>query len=440
MYEGALYDPLDGRQIATVEGIEIVRPVDNTTNLAIDSILNHNSNATYDEAKSIWSQKVFCYTSTAPKQNQEEEEKNNKEILHTVRLRPQSPRKHVPMDQAVIVYETATTFISRQRRGGQNQRGRDHYESEELWVHSEFPSGRSLWGKADVLSTSSSQKKQSNGDANDVDFTVYTKVRSSKSPSYQPDLTLPSSSSRKNGNNNGVIISPKRSSLIQFGSSDGTMESKHKFGARETYSYRTTTLAPSNNQRRNNNNNNSDSDSGSRRSNPFLWLTTKLSSFVPFLTEPTSTSTILQYTRYGEGPPFYSPGRMCMLELTARPVSCKNDVSPILRKLISLPSGSGRAVVGFHWDDAEDNGNKNSDRPLTIQEAWGRGRTSSEEGEGAVGPSQLRLEYDPFLIDNVDGSNSGKRHQYLQTFVTRNKRRALTLWDKIQASTALEIK
>ena len=61
MYRGALYDPLDGRQIASVQGLELVRVVDDTTGLAIDSILKKD-NATFDECTTFWSQKIFCYT------------------------------------------------------------------------------------------------------------------------------------------------------------------------------------------------------------------------------------------------------------------------------------------------------------------------------------------------------------------------------------------
>lgn len=64
LYEGALYDPLDGRQVAKVQGLELVRPLDDTTNLAIDSLLKH-PNATYEDAKTVWSQNILLHKTTA---------------------------------------------------------------------------------------------------------------------------------------------------------------------------------------------------------------------------------------------------------------------------------------------------------------------------------------------------------------------------------------
>jgi hypothetical protein len=427
MYEGALYDPLDGRQIATVEGIELVRPIHDITNLAIDTILKNNSTI-YDDAQSMWSQKVFCYTSTSASASATSTNTtldDTKAILRTVRVRPQSPRKHVPLDQAVIVYETATTFISRRKRRKQrrnqdsalmpssllSQNEADENEDEELWVHSEFPSGRSLWGKSNVIrpsSTTTTMKKNA-GSIDNIDFTVYTKTRSPKSPDYKPDLTI---QENKDDGADGVVISPKRSTLIQFGSSEGTMESKHKFGARETYSYRTTT-------------------SGVSQSNPlFSWMSNTLSSILgkDTTTSSSSSTTVLRYTRYGEGPPFYAPGRMCMLELTARPVDSVREVTPIVRKLVA----SDGQVKGFHWPDRA--------ATTTIQQAWGREiattttTTTTPTRKNKMGsPSLLRLEYDPLMYDY---NGAGGRRSCL--FVRRSKVRLTRLWEKIQAATILE--
>ena len=396
LYEGALYDPLDGRQVAKVQGLELVRPLENTTHLAIDSLLRH-PNATFDDAKTLWSQKIFCYTktqtqttspTTSPTRNDAAAANGEERILRSVRVRPQSPRKDVPLDQAVAVYETATTFISRgnrrsrsrsrsrnhrrnhhrrsgsvnnrtdKRDGIQQQQQQQHQENEddnaEILIHSEWPNGQTMWGTAQNCRR---QKHPLGG----LDFTIFAKLRNRHSPLFAPDLIESSDNDNDNGGGD-IIISPKRSALIQFGSSSGTMESKHKFGARETYSYRnipSTTpinlLADNNNDKNNrwlflwkmkfltNNNNNNNKNSKKKNS-------TSLSSDGTTTITPTTTTTSVYYTRYGEGPPFYAPGRMCMLELQGRPISDLEEATPILRSLLQKDG----PVANFHWNNKDD--------------------------------------------------------------------------------------
>jgi hypothetical protein len=460
MYQGALFDPLDGRQIASVQGLEVVQPVDNTTHLAIHSILHH-ANSTFEDSKTIWSQKIFCYTTAAAAaaapstqsskpQQQQQQLPQDDQILQTVRVRPQSPQKHVPLDQAVVVYETATTFISR-----------DH-DDKELLVHSEWPNSQTIWGTAFLkrrrrssnqqpwrqqqqqsqqLQQQTSRRRDGNGNdiQNDtvdvdsgIDFTVYAKIRSRKSPLFKPDLTS-QQQQQEHSEGKGLVVSPKRSALVQFGSSSGTMESKHKFGARETYSYRNVPSLPCRNE------------------NFLSLIGRKLKRASTVSLTPT---TILLYTRYGEGPPFYAPGRMCMLELEARPIQSLNDATSVLQSLVK----PGGPVVGLQWNENEDGMSSRNDKsvpvsqqaPVSIQQAWGLDtgkRTQSIKGRvqpygttatstPAASHQLLHLSYDPWSSLNDDGPSNKIRH--LPLWIKKGRIRAINIWEKVRVSTMVD--
>lgn len=294
MYKGSLYDPLDGRKISNVQGLECVSIWDDATNsssLQMESLLK-NPNATFDDAVTLRVSKVFCYTSL---------DDSSPSLLRRIRVRPNSPRKTIPLDQTIALWETATTYVSR---------------GDQLYVHSEWPSGEHLWAQtrpsatsneATITSASSSRSSDYKGNTKQgpQEFTVFTKRRSPKSRLFLPDLTSKITSS----NNNETIVSPKRSTLIQFGSS--TLETQNKFGARETYRV---TSSPSKDGLP-----------------PKPW-------WLPRWKKEDSRQSLLdsriQYTRYGEGPPFYAPGRMCMLELEGRPIDNLGEASNLLQEVI----------------------------------------------------------------------------------------------------------
>mmetsp|Transcript_5578 Transcript_5578/g.16057 ORF Transcript_5578/g.16057 Transcript_5578/m.16057 type:complete len:559 (-) Transcript_5578:421-2097(-) len=480
MYEGALYDPLDGRQVANVQGLELVRPLYDTSHLAIDSLLRH-PNATYVDAKTLWSQKIFCYTKPTTRtsagfgNDASQSESGGEDILQSVRIRPRSPRKKVPLDQAVAVYETATTFVSRTKRGGRasDDTADDRSEDEdELLVHSERPNGQTMWGMA---AQGGSQRQRAgngsnnnNNNNNNMDFTVFAKLRNKHSPLYAPDLVpdpdddKPRSKSNADGD---VIVSPKRAALVQFGSSDKTMESKHKYGARETYSYRNiaplpaAAVAPAGSQ---------------RRWSPLEWFRRipgeYAKQFMGTARSSTSSSTSVHYTRYGEGPPFYAPGRMCMLELRGRPIGDLDEATPLLRGLLRRDGGP---VANFHWagddpsveDDAKtktttkkkkDVGSTTTTTTITntmaipsLQTAWNRKEPSTTyptermrtptgaaarrgANSGRSTKHLLRLD----VPDDFDGEEgAGKR---LGAWTKKGKQRAEALWDRLKAATAME--
>ena len=484
LYEGALYDPLDGRQVANVQGLELVQQLDDTSHLAIDTLLKH-PNATYQDSKTVWSQKIFCYTTTkdfgkdvrsssssssydtgnrTPQTMQES-------ILDSVRVRPRSPRKEVPLDQAVAVYETATTFLSRKKRGNANaksnkrENGDDEEEEDdvEVLVHSEWPNGQTIWGKAQECSQQIGKSKTNkvNSGTDMIDFTIFAKLRNKNSPLYSPDLIRDEESHEetRTTKNGEIIVSPKRISLVQFGSSDGTMESKHKFGARETYSYRN---IPSTGEAIRKIRN-------SPKRFPFPWKNKKLTD--SSLTRPT-----VYYTRYGEGPPFYAPGRMCMLELRGRPVSNFGEVGPLLKGLIQGKISKEQqnrkpTIANFNWQENQSrvqsdsvpkdrkvcpNGRegtnvdgKTRSSPVSIQTAWNLRERNRELGIDSSEPyaksthfpkrrrrtrQLLTLRLD--VPDETMANTYGKRNWRV---LLRNGRNSVkTMWDRIKDSSTME--
>ena len=330
MYSGSLYDPLDGRKVANVQGLELLKKVCNneSSSLQITPLLQ-NPNATYEDAATILSQKVFCYTTPSTASSGSSTQPQEQQILRNIRVRPQSPLKLIPLDQAVSVFETATTYTTRNSGSGGDEDGDD---GQELIIHSEWPSNRqTIWSKATNIKMTDTS----------LDYTLFAKRRSSSSLLYRPDLVT--TKTKTAATDDAVAASPKRSSLIQIGPSNN-IESKHKFGARETYSWtRTTNL----------------SKLGSENGGGFL------SRFNPFRRQEKSltggvggsddTTTHLTYSRYGEAPSFYAPGRMCMLELQGRPISCLKDATPILQNLIE------------HNIDGWDVGSDCSTRPLRLK-------------------------------------------------------------------------
>lgn len=122
-YHGSLYDPLDGRKVASVEGLEwvtLLRQNETADRPIYAQVLNH-PNATWKYAASIWSKHLFCYTLG-------EGDNGNTTLLQSIRIRPYSPEKSVPLDQAAAAYETTSTLI--ESTDGQ------------MFLHSEWPSPR----------------------------------------------------------------------------------------------------------------------------------------------------------------------------------------------------------------------------------------------------------------------------------------------------------
>lgn len=258
-YEGTLYDPLDGRKICDVEGLELIRtlPAKARTGLVGTELTNGTT---------VLSRKLFCY-------------KSNDKLLESIKLRHNSPKRTIPKNQAAVVYDTATTLSS---RGNGKQ----------LVLHTEFPNGKCYWATTKGEDTKSDMSADSS-----FDFTVYTKRRPTDLPT-ENEMT-----------EDGVVVAPKRSKIFQFGASP-KQDNLGRFGARETYSY-TVTPAPL-------------PEKGWK-----FWV--KPQAELP--------SCAVKYTRYGEGPPWYGPGKYCSLELRGRRVDSLQDALPLVHSFAAQIPG-----------------------------------------------------------------------------------------------------
>ncbi|KAL7564026.1 hypothetical protein ACA910_006938 [Epithemia clementina (nom. ined.)] len=386
-YQGGLYDPLTGDQIAHVEGLEIVQAIsepsprsnanaddskqqapskhsgkqkrknpkiDATTTteesdddpgnamdlLAIHSSLK-NPNAKFQQSGTMLSRKIFIYRSKDDK----------KTLLQTVKLRPYSPERKIPLNQVVSAYATANTFIER---------------SPSEWIlHGEWPDGRTVWNQAvvhreddswlqqqqspqsELPNESNKSKKQRGKEARlktgpsssspssswsppsstkSLEFTVHVRPRfknrmcGSKNSNKGPDLTIEPMKQQlaaDSSNFTSATRSPPRSSWFSIGPSNSA---KMTTGARETYHYEWIDSANNNrdfSQRR--------PDEGDERGRVGLRRQlflrrrkgdNKMSSNSDARAPPFECS--VRYTRYGEGPVWYGPNRFCMLELRGR--------------------------------------------------------------------------------------------------------------------------
>jgi hypothetical protein len=226
-YEGFLYDPLQSRPVARVQGLEIVQPIHESNGLAIDETLQQ----TPPEFATTWlSRKLFCYLPVDDK-NEKSNDNDNPNVLRRWQF-PRGPVRHIPTEQCVATYDTATTCM---------------VHNDQVLLHTEFPNGRTVWSPLQLSNSN-----------NGIEFTVMVRP-SQRRPHFKQSSTIP------------------RSSWIDFGTSKAT----NSWGtARETYAYQ--------------------------------W---------------NDHNCTVQYTRYGEGPPWYGPQRACTWQLTGRRVASWHDLA-----------------------------------------------------------------------------------------------------------------
>jgi len=380
-YEGSLIDPTNGRIVAEVEGIELCRHLSDVAHSApsvgsgtsefqkrttpslsgeaarglrrmgslkardmlLDGMKSPDRN--WDYATTVLSRRMFLYrapTSDVANSNGEGTSKSNPSfslppsLLRSIRFRPNSPEKKLAVTDSVAVYDTATTYVSRNN-------GRS------MSILTEFPNGNWVMGRTDADGRGN---EQSNFDT--FDFAVYARmggsggmsVKARNMPSLVP-IRIDSTSSkarRKSASSSSpggsVVISPPRSKLIQFGK-DNSVE-RARYGVRETYSYDHMTAesiengvaaagdmrmsAPSNTR-----------GIGKQIGN----LASRARQLLLSSSKPATAAPTVRYTRYGESPPWYRPSQPATLELRGKRI-------PSLESVPSLPSSiAARFVPGF---------------------------------------------------------------------------------------------
>ncbi|KAL7524682.1 hypothetical protein ACHAXR_002084 [Thalassiosira sp. AJA248-18] len=334
-YEGRLTDPMTGKVIAEVEGVELVKslpmikPSQLSNNDGDQSILGNlsaknllcsekktSSDPTWDAAMTVLSRRLFCYR--LPSSNPNDANANSSarteisspynSLLTSLRLRPDGPLRHLSPLENIAIYDSAITYISRNNgremvvyseRGGR----RDNADNEERDSTNHFVMGSAQ--------SNTSSKGQSSSALFDFAIHAQKGTLNSKNESGGPMLPpLKLSSSNQMIGSEEVVISPPRSRFLQFGKGDGTgSSSERKHGSvRETYTYSFDHIAESR-------------SSEARSNNLDLFERIKEQIGMKRPKEETSQSQpkcTVSYTRYGEAPPWYAPGRSCTLELRGK--------------------------------------------------------------------------------------------------------------------------
>ncbi|GAX26483.1 hypothetical protein FisN_23Lh008 [Fistulifera solaris] len=227
VYEGTLYDPMTGQPIAAVEGLEMIRR------------LSRPLISTPTKAESVLIRRLFAYRDL-------EKEKG---WLQSFKLRPTSPKRIIPLNQAATAYDMAVTYVP-------DPAGND----ESKWyIHAQWPDGQSLWSAATVDHSTD----------NNLRITTFARPRSKPHEAMLPPWQL---NNQQSSSSTSATPTPRRQ-LIQFG---GNSVTEKRFGAQETYRY----------------------------------IIARQSS---------TTTSAVDYTRYGEGPVWY--GRYCTLQLKGRPTA-----------------------------------------------------------------------------------------------------------------------
>ena len=317
-YEGTLSDPTTGKVIADVEGLEMIKrlPVVQRSQLMNDNeqsildnlyakcILSSKNNAIpqWDTAMTILSRRLFCYrrrnsiSTTCPEPETHTSPSNS--LLTSLRLRPDGPLRNLSPSESMAIYDSAVTYISRNNgremvilseRGGCGGNPEDVCNIE---LKKQF-----VMGKAQINTTIKKSPHSL------FDFSILARLGNERdAPTLLPLI------SSEQLDSVDVTISPPRSRFLQFGKGDGNANSlDRKYGsARESYSFEF------NNDFASPNDPSSANDIFHRIVNKFSLLRPRAKLFVP------KTRCTVLYTRYGEAPPWYAPGRSCTLELRGK--------------------------------------------------------------------------------------------------------------------------
>ena len=333
-YEGTLTDPMSGKVIADVEGLELVKrlPVVKRSRLTDNNELSmlcslhaknllcpqDKSTPQWDAAMTILSRRLFCYRRRSPSKTYSNSDTSPVDsLLTSLRLRPDGPVRHLSPSESMVIYDSALTYISRNEgremvilseRGGSGDKNEDADSGNQY-----------ILGHAEIDSIT---KKPS---SSAFEFSILAKKGKEKDGPILPPVKT-SDQMRESGD---TAISPPRSRFFQFGKGDGSETSvDRKYGSvRETYSYSF--------------DNNLDTNDDSVRTSGLFARIINLVGTRQNLQEkpikPKHRCAVL-YTRYGEAPPWYSPGRSCTLELRGERINVTASTlasSPILPSLVS---------------------------------------------------------------------------------------------------------
>jgi hypothetical protein len=273
------------------------------------------------------------------------------------------------------VYDTATTYCqvakrpASRGRGSYLQAGADRPDAsgsgagggdEEVWaVHTEYSDGRCLYSAAAVHNDPLQRV---------LEYTVYARPQPAFWNRHQRLdwarwLGPYHQQQEGDGGESSSVLSPRRAALVQLGPSSSSGDSgAGRFGARETYQYATAFGRCS-----------------------------------------------CRYTRYGEGPAWYGPGRMCTLELSGKRVDRWTELPADLSQLVY------ERVVGF----------SSVNSPVPQDDNLASRAVQVFRGMGA---SRLR-------IAPLDKDGDGSSPSALAT----RWNRVLSAWDRVKGATSLTL-
>jgi len=315
-------DPLTGKVLAIVEGFEVVKlkglwqnetvipttknsrneqislqnnvtsfldqlPVNNPVTNWTRTLLQRSNNMEDQtmKAAAVWeSRKVFLYRTT----------EEGHDMLTNVRLRPTGPKRKVPLSQAISTWHATTTVLQPDNCIPWNDdTSQSFFFGTALNTLSSSPSATPttlVWNTAPVVWEDA------------VDNTAIAKVTTKRRERHRKPTGIPTGNleftiharPRRGGQEEALRrhfaqqsrpagLAPPRAALVSLG--DGGASTADASAAHETYRY---------------------SFPGGR----------------------------LSYSRYGEGPVWYGPHRMCRLELRGQHMADLQQLSPVVRELV----------------------------------------------------------------------------------------------------------
>ena len=283
VYEGSLVDQDSGRIVADVEGVELVGalPMNND-----DSTLLHSrpvsellQSEKWDAAHTLISRKLFCYKQRHNHHDLDKHNDSDSELLTSIRLSPDGPLRHLSPSESAIIYDSAITFLSR--------------EDESIVVAERLDGNES-----NVMGTVETSNDESE----------YT-INARRIEEGENMVSLPKTLSKM----------PSRR-WIQIGKS---REIRKYNVVREKYVYSS-------------NLDESSQEIVNPRDNLLSWISGRRKKSLP--ASPPTTKSTVRYTRYGEAPPWYAPGRMCTLDLIGTKLDLPANLQDIESHGKLLPS------------------------------------------------------------------------------------------------------
>mmetsp|Transcript_15724 Transcript_15724/g.36220 ORF Transcript_15724/g.36220 Transcript_15724/m.36220 type:complete len:480 (+) Transcript_15724:56-1495(+) len=295
-YEGRLTDPSSGRVVAEVEGLELIRQIPSADGLFSKRILDGSSS--WDSARSVLCRRVFCYKRPSSGSNRSSSKDGTNELdsspgeggslLTSIRLRPDGPLRHLDPSECVAAYDTAITYVSRNK-------GRELFVISERGGKASCPEEEEDLSKYYYLMGAA--KISPSNDSTLFGYSIL--ARSGVAQIDGGDIQLPPTELLSHSSDDEVVVSPPRSRLLQFGKGDGSSSSDRKYGSiRETYNFRF------------------DGETSEVGAGGLLARLRRSIGKSDHASAPKEST--VQYSRYGESPPWYAPGRSCTLALQGR--------------------------------------------------------------------------------------------------------------------------